>query len=579
MRRHVDSIGRGRRRAGAHAFAAALLAASWLPWPANVAEAAEVRVEEAAAADVDRAELAAAIDARYRVLPTREGLLLEPREEIPGIQAIEIAGGEVAINGEPVAPTILRSWLGDEAAPLLDLAALPADEARALVTGEAPAAGEEEAEAEPGVDVEVEDLDEVAEPAPAAEEEEPRVHIGERVLFGESLTIDEDEVAGGVVVLGGAVHVRGRVVGDVVAIGGPVIIEGTVRGGVVTVGGGLRMGPEGSVTGDVVSVGGRVRARDDQIGGGVVNVGLPWSWDGGFDWQPEWGPWRSPVRAWAAGEAVRNVAVIVLLGLMTALLLLVARGPVERAATVIARQPLSSFFSGLALWIFQTVGIALLTVVLVVTVVGCLALPLIPVLWLFGFLIFLPGYAAVALAAGRLLTHRFGWTMGGAYGTALAGILLIEMTKLLGNVVAIAGGPLGWLAVLIQATGWLVVLFAWTTGAGAILMNLLNRRRPPAAPLPPGPLPPGALPPAPGTGPSASTATGVAGVTAGGATPAAPPPPAGPAAPPPSPGPAHDEPPAAPAHSATRPEPPVADEPPPLAPPSDGEPKPGGEKE
>lgn len=576
MRRHVESIGRGRRRAGAWPSAAALLAASLLPWPAPLAPVAEAQVGEAVGS-VDRGALAAEIGERYRVLPTREGLLLEPREEIPGIQSIEIAGGEVAINGEPVAPTILRSWLGDEAAPLLALATLPAEEARALLAGEQPAG---EAEAEPGLDAGetvVEDLDEAAEPAPRepdepAEPGEPLIHLGERVVFGRTVTIDENEVAGEVVVIGGAVHVLGRVDGGVVAVGGPVIVEGRVSGDVVSVGGGARLGPEASVRGDVVSVGGTVRARDDQIGGDVVQIGLPWAWDGDVGWEPWWERGRSPARAWAAGEAVRNVAVIVLLALMTAFLLLVARGPVERAATVIARQPISSFFSGVALWIFQTVGIALLALVLVVTLVGCLALPLIPVLWLFGFLLFLPGYAAAALATGRLLTRRFGWTMGGAYGTALAGIVLIEIVKLFGHVLQIAGGPIAWLAVLVQATGWLIVFAAWTTGAGAILMNLLNRRRPAAQPIPPGPLPPGSLPPAPGTAPSGPSPTGAA------ASPPSGPPPAAP--PPPSPGPVHGASPAAPAHSAAPPEPVAAeDRPPPSEPPPEGEPKADGKKE
>lgn len=532
MRRQVDRIGRGRRRVRAFAFAA-LVAASLLPWPAHVAPVAEAQVEEAAQA-VDRGELAEAVGERYRVLPTREGLLLEPRDEVPGIQTIEIAGGEVAINGEPVAPTILRSWLGDEATPLLALAALPADEARALVAGEETAGEGAELDADPD-ETRVEDLDEAAEPAPPeepAEPEEPRVYLGERVVFGRTLTIAEDHVAGEVVVIGGAAEIRGRVDGGVVAVGGPVIVEGRVSGEVVSVGGGVRLGPDASVGGDIVSVGGTVRARDEQIGGNVVQIGFPWAWDGDIGWGPWWDHGRSPVRAWAAGEAVRSVAVILLLALMTAFLLLVARGPVERAATLIARQPISSFFSGVALWIFQFVGVPLLALVLVITVVGCLALPLVPVLWLLGFLIFLPGYAAVALATGRLLTRRFGWTMGGAYGTALAGIVLIEIVKLAGNVLQIAGGPISWLAVLVQAMGWLIVFIAWTTGAGAILMNLLNRRRAPAAPMPPGPLPPGALPPAPGpTGPP-ETPPGTTGEPA--TFPPSVPPPATTASPPPA---------------------------------------------
>lgn len=509
MGRRIEMTGRGRRRAGAAALAAAVFAALLFPWPAQVAGAAEVTAGEPAA--TDRAALAEGIDERYRVLPTRQGLLLEPRDEVPGIQTIEIAGGEVAVNGEQVAPTILRSWLGEEATPLLALAALPEDEARALFApgAEDETAGADDA-AEAATEADAEVLDEAAELAAGEEDEEAdgRIYLGERFIFGDGLTIEEDEVASEVLVIGGAVHIRGRVDGDAVAVGGPVILEGRVRGDLVAVGGGVELGPDASIGGDLVSVGGSVRARNDQIGGDVIPIGLPWVWDGGIDWDPQWGPRGSPVRAWAAREAVANAVAILLLALMTAFLLLVARGPVERAAQVIGRNPGAAVASGVAMWIFQLFGIWLLLLLLVMTVVGCLALPLVPFLWLFGWLLYLPGYAAAALAAGRWLGGRFGWRLGGAYGAALVGVLAIEIIKLAGNVLAIGGGPLHVIAMLIEYFGVLIVLLAWTTGVGAMVMNLLNRRRPAAPPIPPAPLPPA---PAPGAPPATGAPAGVAG--------------------------------------------------------------------
>jgi hypothetical protein len=278
-----------------------------------------------------------------------------------------------------------------------------------------------------------------------------------------------------------------------------------VRGDLVSVGGGVELGPDASIGGDLVAVGSSVRARDGQIGGDVVRVGLPWVWDGGIDWHPQWGPRGSPVRAWAAREAVGNVAAIVLLALMTAFLLLVVRGPVERAAQVIARNPGAALLSGVAMWIFQIIGIWLLLLLLVMTVVGCLAVPLVPVLWLFGWLLYLPGYAAAALATGRWLGGRFGRRLGGAYGSALVGVLAIEAIKLFGNVLAIGGGPLHVIAMLIEYFGLLIVLVAWTMGVGAMVMNLLNRRRPAGPPIPPAPLPPM---PAPGAPPATDAPRG-----------------------------------------------------------------------
>lgn len=553
MWRQAETTGRGRRCAGVLALAAAL-AALFFPWPADVARAAEVTAG-VPAATTDSEALAESIERRYRVLPTRQGLLLEPRDEVPGIQTIEIAGGEVAINGEPVAPTILRSWLGEEATPLLGLAALPEDEARALFRAQQaappPETLDEAAEAD-DFETDAEVLDDPAELAAVEEDEageDRKTHIGERVIFGQALTLEEDQVASEVVVIGGAVHIRGRVDGGVVAIGGPVIIEGRVRGDLVAIGGGVELGPDGSVGGDAIAIGGSVRAREEQIRGDVVQIGLPWVWDGGSGWDRQWGPRGSPVRAWAAREAVANVALILLLGLMTAFLLLVARGPVERAAQVIARHPGSAVASGMAMWIFQLVGIwlAFLLVVIFTVGLGCVLLPLLPVLWLFGWLLYLPGYAAAALAIGRALTGRFGWNLRGAYGPAIAGVLAIELIKLLGNVLAIGGGALSVMAMLIKLTGVLIVLLAWTTGVGAILMNLLNRRRPAPPPLPPGPFPEA---PGPGASPTGDASGIAAPLTA----------------------PPHGDPPAAPAHPAAPPPEPPPPQPPGESPPGDSPP-------
>ncbi|HEX2163747.1 MAG TPA: hypothetical protein VHM02_07345, partial [Thermoanaerobaculia bacterium] len=453
MRRLADIYRRGGRRARACALPAALLAAFLVAGPAAVAPAQEPTEAPAAAAAPEPAELAAAIEERYRVLPTVGGLLLEPRDEVPGIQTVEIAGGEVAINGEPVAPTILTSWLGDEAAPLLELAALPEEEARSLFAEE----GAEDGEEADGEAL----LDEAGEPAaPDAPEapataREPRdpslVYLGERVIFGRNLTIDENEVAGEVVVIGGAAHIEGRVDGGVVAIGGPVILAGDVRGDVVSVGGSVEAGPDASIGGDVVTVGGTVQLRDEQIGGDVVQIGFTW-WPGDWGWSPGW-EGRSTLRAWAAREAIGNVAAIALLALLTAFLLLVARGPVERAAQVIARQPGSALLSGFAMWVFQIFGILIVLVLLVATIVGCLAVPFVPFLWFFGWLLYLPGYAAAALQVGRWVRGRFGWGGHGAYGTALLGVLAIESVKLVGNVLAIAGSWIGFFASLVEWAG------------------------------------------------------------------------------------------------------------------------------
>jgi hypothetical protein len=497
----------GRRRA-ALALAVTLLAGGLLgAAPAAVASAAEVGAADAAAT-LGGAALAARIDERYRVLPTRDGLLLEPREEVPGVRSIEIAGGEVAVNGEPVAPTILRSWFGGEAEPLLALAALPSEEARALLAvpegapaaaGEPSALEEEELAAEAAAAREEEAALAEGVEEPADEDFDDLVYLGERFSLGGSVTIEEEEVASEVVVIGGAVHIRGRVDGDVVAVGGPVTIDGEVEGDVVSVGGGIRLGPEAMVGRDAVSVGGGVqKSRGARVGGQVTEAAFPWVWSRDLDWGPgTWGDGPS-VRTWAISDAISNVMLAALLALLACLVVLIARGPVERAAARLETELWPAIAAGLATVLFLIFGLPVLALLLVLTVVGCLALPLIPVVLLLVMVLALVGYTAAAVQFGRLLADRFGWRQAGVYMPLLLGVLGIELWRLVGDMLQIAGGPVSVIAVVFLVLGALIELTAWIAGLGAVIMNLFAARRHPATiPAPPPALPPTSPPPAP----------------------------------------------------------------------------------
>jgi hypothetical protein len=78
---------------------------------------------------------------------------------------------------------------------------------------------------------------------------------GDRVQFGRSIVVEENEQAGDVVCIGCSIHMLGTC-GDLVAVGGSITIDGTVKGDAVVVGGGMHLNQNASVSGDLVTIGG-----------------------------------------------------------------------------------------------------------------------------------------------------------------------------------------------------------------------------------------------------------------------------------------------------------------------------------
>ena len=210
-----DLQGDRRRRLGAPA---ALLLSALLSLLAFTATA--ISAQQGAGSAARRAGLAAEIEARYEVLPARDGLVLRPRSAGSGILAIEVADGEVAIDGEPADEDEVRAKLGGEADAVLRLAELDADEARALFhlggAGGLPPEAPEEAE--------LPTLPEPPEPLELSEW--TGVRVGQRMSILSSAEVKEGERAEQAVAIGGSVTVDGAVDEDAVAVGGSVHVNG-----------------------------------------------------------------------------------------------------------------------------------------------------------------------------------------------------------------------------------------------------------------------------------------------------------------------------------------------------------------
>jgi hypothetical protein len=396
----------------------------------------------------------------------------------------------VAVNGEGVSPRTLRDWLGDDADAILRLQGLSAAEQRQIFGLDETAAESPPAQGAPEeTEREVTEVTETPTepslpeqpplPEPPAPPERPRrSSTGDRVIVGGGVTVAKGEVVSEATAIGGSVHVDegGEVESDATAIGGPARIDGTVGGEVTSVGSGVYLGPHAVVEGGVTSVGGRIhRSPGAVVNGPTSQVAWPWfgpsgryrdRWGGGWDWD-HWGPWPF----WGGvSEVLSSLMWLVLMGLLTCLVLLVARRPLERVDRQLAAQPWPSAFAGLMGFLFFWPLFIVVTVLLAITIIGCALFLLYPFLFLYLGLLLLLGYAAAAYRLGRWIEIRFNRRFGSPYAVALVGVFLIQIWSVLGELLDLVPGPFGFFAFMVGLFGFLVQLCAWIVGFGAVIL-------------------------------------------------------------------------------------------------------------
>jgi len=519
------------RRAASSACLLLLLAAPLAAAPQGDAPKAPA----APASSADRSALRRDIERLYEVLPTHDGLLLRPRAERVGVRTIEISGDEIAVNGNRLSAAVLREWLGAaQADPVIRLAELDPASRRALfdlkrtdatpapgsapsaapAPGSPPAPPAPQAAASPDDDTEVQgtagdqgDDNAGAQGSEMAEEESPspRAHrrhgsSGSIVRFAGSVTVGPGENPEEVTAIGGSIQVDGDVAGDVVAVGGSCTINGKVAGSVTAVGGSVRLGPQAEVGGDVVSVVGTVDKADTaRVHGSISAVSaLEMFGNRGGHYSP--GVTYSPFAG--VGRLVETLTKILLLALLASLVLLVARPTVERVAMRVAAEPGRAGLTGLLCQLAFLPLFVVITILLVLTIIGCALLLLYPFLFIALLLAGLLGYTAVAYRVGHWAEERFGWHYASPYVMVLTGVALIEFLPFVGRILGVVPflHPLGFAA---RVAGFVIEYVAWTIGFGAVTLDFLAtgglrrfRRGAEPSPVLPAPAPPVA-PPAP----------------------------------------------------------------------------------
>jgi len=404
--------------------------------------------------------LKAQLERRFEVLPLQDGVLLRPRAATAGVRSIEVHQGAIAIDGQVVTGAELRSRLGGEADLVVRVSYLSASDQRTLAgTPEPPSSSGAPDTVAPA-----------APPAPSVESPDDRGDRnrrsrgwggswgrrgqgGDRVRFGGSVTVGQDEVVNGdVVVIAGRANVMGRVTGDVVVVGGS-----------------AELGPRADVGSDVVVVGGKL-SRDPaaHVGGEVHEVGVgPLNIDPGvrmphlgfWDWS-----WSNPLGS--AFSLLSTVARLAILCLLCALVVLVGGVYVDRVGALAADQPMKSGLVGFLSQVFILPLTVVTIVVLVITIIGIPLLLLLPFVALALCVVALVGFTAVAQRLGGLALARFGGPSG-AYVATVLGVLLILGPVLLGRLVSFGGAPLWFVAMPLSAIGFLAEYAAWTVGFGA----------------------------------------------------------------------------------------------------------------
>lgn len=350
-------------------------------------------------------------------------------------------------------------------------------------------------------------LDEADEPpelplpeAPEAPEAPRSRAAGDRVVIFESVTIAEDETVREVVVIGGSLTILGHVEREAVVVGGPARVEGSVGREMTVVGGTLHLAPGARIGRDVTVVGGSVEGVEHaEIGGAVNNVRLgpffrDFDWgdmDFDFGWKPR--PWFGYTFGlfW-------HLITLALLALLLCFVYLVAPDAVRRVEAKVETEPGKSALVG-----FLCALAALPALVLLVVLTCGLGLLAVPFLLLAAVVLWLVGYAAVALCLGRYLTERRGLRLASPYLVLLLGFALVEIWSFLHDLTDVPA--LGWISALFWLAAFVVELGALFTAFGAALLAWLSSRRRPTPPYaqpaaaggPPTEPPPENLPPHP----------------------------------------------------------------------------------
>jgi hypothetical protein len=280
---------------------------------------------------------------------------------------------------------------------------------------------------------------------------------GARIAIAQDVRIERDE----------------EVTDAAVVIGGSLDVDGRVRDGIVVVGGNLHLSATADVRGDIVLVGGTLtRDPGAQLSGSVDYVSFgDWS-HRNFGWLPsvrfgEFGRWIS---------LVGTLARVSVLGVLMAVMLIVARAPVARVGRAALAEPLRAFIIGLAAEIFFVPFLVAASIGLALTIIGIpFVAVLVPIAIVIAIFAFVLGFTALACRIGEWIEDRLGWQPGNAFIATAIGFVVLLAPTLLARFVDVASIGAGPLTFGLMTIGLTVEFIAWTMGLGAAITTGLGR--------------------------------------------------------------------------------------------------------
>jgi hypothetical protein len=415
-----------------------------------VAAAAALHAGQTMTEDQQR-ELRSTITDRFDVIPITDGIALRPKERLSDVRLIEITNGEISVNGDPVTARELRDRVGAAADAIVRLSFLDAAERKALFAPPSPDVVNPPSETP---------LEPVTPPKPPRERTISRRSSGDRVQVFGNVAVDEGESVGG----------------QAIAVLGSVKVDGEVGQQVVAVLGSVDLGPNAVVGGDVVSVGGRVhRSPGAQVRGSITQVAL-----GGGDIHVHPG-FRIGMLPFFDGfgavpRLIGSGFRLLLLMLLSALALVVARPTVEASAQRIADDPLKVTIVGIAAQILVLPILIIVCILLAITIIGIPILFLMmPFVILLLIVMAILGFSGAAYAVGQWTRRRFAGGAGGGLPDVVTGVFVILLPLLVGRLIAVAGWPVSGIALILIVAGIAFEYVMWTSGFGAVLTNAFSR--------------------------------------------------------------------------------------------------------
>ncbi len=258
-----------------------------------------------------------------------------------------------------------------------------------------------------------------------------------------------------------------KITGTVATWNGPIEIRGTVDGNVAAIGGDVIVSKGGRVKGDALSVGGAVRNEGGTIDGETRTISAPTI--GVARATP-----LTPAQAMRRSISL-SVGWYLVLAVIGAGVILLARGPLDAVADALRAQPVRAFVIGVAAQAAVIPAFTLTVVALAITIIGLVVIPFAAVgLCAAGAGALSLGFLAVAQNAGSTVSgpRNGDRSFLGALQPMLFGLSFFFLLWVAGTAFPYTGG----VGVALRVIGTLATWIAVSVGLGAVIMTRAGTR-------------------------------------------------------------------------------------------------------